>query len=93
MESKKVISFAEFTKENVYKVSADGKFEKQEWSYYKDSYPEKYDLVDGEKKLTSFSWVIKQHDVKIAVLSDKVDEASVKKIVDVLSSKNTDDIL
>jgi hypothetical protein len=87
MEDKKVISFAEFTKENVYKVSPEGKFEKQEWSYYKDSYPEKYDLVDGEKKLTSFAWVIKQNDTKMAVVSDKVDEETIKQMVEVLSAE------
>jgi hypothetical protein len=87
MENKKVVTFAEFTKENVYKVSPDGKFEKQEWSYYKDAYPEKYDLVDGEKQLSSFAWVIKQNDTKIATVSDKIDEETIKKMVDVLSTE------
>jgi hypothetical protein len=90
MKSKNVISFSDFTKENVYKVSPEGKFEKQEWSCYKDVYPEKYDLVDGEKKPDSFSWVIKQNDTKIAVLSDTVDQDSINKIMDILSSNSTE---
>jgi hypothetical protein len=93
MESKNVISFSEFTKENVYKLSPEGNMEKQEWSSYKDVYPEKYDLVDGVKKADSFSWVIKQNDTKIAVLSDKVDQETVNKVVELLSKGSGDKIV
>ena len=73
-----VYKFADYTKESTLVVGADGQVVKQVISYYKDVYPEKYELTEGGAK---FSWVIKDDETKVAVLSGLVDEALVEQVV------------
>ena len=87
MKNKKVYTFAEYTKENVLKVGDDGKYELQDWCYYKDVYPDKYDM-DREDE---FTWIIKHKDKKIAVISGLIGEEEIKKIMETIK-KGYDDI-
>lgn len=84
-----IAKFDEFTKESVYKANDEGVLEKQEWHFYKDFYPEKYEDIklDNEK----FCYVIKQHETKKVVISGNVSENSVRSILDILKSSESED--
>ncbi len=79
----KVLYFSEYTKENTYKVGEDGTMEAQEWYYYPDHYPEKYDLPKDLKTV----WVIKYKEDKVAILSSIISEEDVKIILEQLKKE------
>lgn len=83
-----VKTFAEYTNENVYKVNPDGKFEKQQWSCYKDFHPAKYDVSYDAQ---GWTWVIKNHDEKFALLHGSLSEEEVKRIMASFSGEPTAD--
>lgn len=79
----KVFSFSEYTNENLYKIGADGTFQKQDWSYYKDHHPANYDVAyeaDG-----GCTWVIKFKEDKVALITGTTSEDDVKKIMQLLA--------
>jgi 6-phosphogluconolactonase (cycloisomerase 2 family) len=72
----RVLSFSDYTKESTYKVGPNGT-ELQEWSYYKDHYPEKYSM----SKEDQFVWVIKHKDDKIMIIHSSISEDKIKSIL------------
>ncbi len=73
----RVLSFSDYTKESTYKMGANG-MELQEWSYYKDHYPEKYDMPKEEQ----FVWIIKHKEKKMIIVNSTISEDKVKTILE-----------
>ena len=82
----KIANFDEYTKESAYKPNGEGILEKQEWHFYKDFYPEKYEDIKIDN--LKFCYIIKQNDIKKMIISGNVSEDSVISILEIL--KNTE---
>jgi hypothetical protein len=87
----KIVKYAEYIKEDTYKVGDDGTMEKQDWELHADHNMNMYkrytdsvnteDLFDCEK-----GYRIKYKGKIVGVLSDEISEEKSKKILDILKS-------
>lgn len=73
----KVLSFYDYTKESSFKIGPNG-IEEMEWYYYKDHYPEKYEMPKEDK----FVWVIKYKEKKMFIVNSFIPEDKVKNILE-----------
>lgn len=94
MENKKVIKFRDFnTNEQTYKVSHDGKIEKQEWELYKDWHPAKFKVSNLTKKIDTtpfesgeYVWIIKKSDIIVSILSSDLEQNAIEDFFNTLKS-------
>lgn len=81
LDTSPVYTFSQYN-ETTLKMGADGTFAAQDWSFYKDMHPAKYDVL-YEKM--GFTWVIKHKEEKVALLCGYVPETTVKAMMEQLS--------